>query len=44
MHVEQVLGNVPKENRCNCREKIATKKEGAPQEASMFQKLFGFGR
>ncbi|MBP9113310.1 MAG: hypothetical protein KBF88_10915 [Polyangiaceae bacterium] len=44
MHVEQVLGNVPKDSRCVCREKKTTAKAGEPQQASMFQKLFGLGR
>ena len=41
MHVEQVLGSVPKESRCACREE---KKEKTAQEPSMLQKLFGLGR
>ena len=37
-HVEQVLGDVPPEKRCRCREEKAAAKAGAP---SFFERLFG---
>ena len=40
MHVEQVLGDVPREERCQCREKRAA----APpqgQEQSFWKRLLG---
>jgi hypothetical protein len=37
MHVEQVLGDVPREERCMCREK-PKKREGEP---SVLRRLFG---
>jgi hypothetical protein len=37
MHIEQVLGDVPREQRCTCREE---KKDGA--EPSLLRRLFGF--
>jgi hypothetical protein len=37
--VEQVLGDVPREERCQCREKNAD----APREPSLLAKLFGLG-
>jgi len=37
-HVEQVLGNVPKEQRCKCREERAAQGKGEP---SFFDRLFG---
>jgi hypothetical protein len=37
-HVEQVLGDVPPEQRCRCREARAAEK--APGE-SFFKRLFG---
>ncbi len=47
MHIEQVLGDVAKEDRCHCREKPA-KAGAAPATgsgggglASMFKGLFG---
>lgn len=39
MHVEQVLGDVPREDRCTCREKRKT--ERASAEPSIFRRLFG---
>jgi hypothetical protein len=40
MHIEQVLGDVPREERCTCRDK--PKKEGAAgAEPSMLRRLFG---
>lgn len=47
MHVEQVLGNVPKEQRCKCREEAAAaaKSSGASgadtKGAGGWGKLFG---
>lgn len=38
-HVEQVLGDVPKEDRCHCRETTAEPRAG--EERSIFQRLFG---
>lgn len=38
MHVEQVLGDVPKEQRCRCREQ--PKVEGT-RDASFLRRLFG---
>jgi len=40
MHVEQVLGDVPREERCTCREKPKKKKE-ASGEPSVLRRLFG---
>lgn len=37
MHVEEVLGNVPKEARCACRET----KKSASADASILSRLFG---
>ncbi len=36
-HVEQVLGDVPREERCRCREE----RQGKPDERSFLEKLFG---
>ena len=51
MHIEQVLGDVPREDRCSCREKAAretTTKQRAPEESaanrSILRRLFGLGR
>lgn len=39
MHVEAVLGDVPPEKRCRCKEEArATKGDAAP---SLFRRLFG---
>lgn len=42
-HIEQVLGDVPKDERCKCREaKREAKKEGAGERpASLLSRLFG---
>jgi hypothetical protein len=44
MHIEQVLGDVPRERRCDCREKAKTAKT-APAEAvvepSFLRRIFG---
>jgi len=37
-HVEQVLGDVPKDERCRCREERAALGEAEP---SFFERLFG---
>ena len=37
-HVEAVLGNVPKDARCKCRESDAEAPKGQP---SFFKRLFG---
>ena len=39
MHVEQVLGDVPRDERCVCREK--PKKEGAAEQPSVLRRFFG---
>lgn len=39
MHVEQVLGDVPREERCSCREK--PKKKEVTAEPSILRRLFG---
>lgn len=36
-HVEQVLGDVPQEERCRCREE----RQGKRDERSFLEKLFG---
>jgi hypothetical protein len=38
MHVEQVLGNVPREERCTCRNEP---KKQAAIEPSILRRLFG---
>jgi hypothetical protein len=38
MHVEQVLGHVPREERCACREKS---KKDAVVEPNLFRRIFG---
>lgn len=38
-HVEQVLGDVPKDQRCQCREQKAAAR--SPQGGSWWQKLLG---
>ncbi len=40
MHVEQVLGDVPPEERCKCKEKIASKPRPGP-ESSFWKRIFG---
>ncbi len=39
MHVEQVLGDVPRDERCVCREKPT--KEGAAEQPSVLRRFFG---
>jgi hypothetical protein len=42
MHVEQVLGNVPPEQRCRCREeRAATSPPPGPGLRSRLRSLFG---
>lgn len=38
MHVEQVLGGVPREERCSCRDEP---KKQASVEPSIFRRIFG---
>jgi hypothetical protein len=38
MHIEQVLGDVPREKRCTCREK---KEKAGSAEKSLFERWFG---
>lgn len=38
-HVEQVLGNVPKDERCKCREERAQRKAGGGD--TILDKIFG---
>lgn len=38
MHVEQVLGDVPREERCKCNEKAKAEPKG---ETSAFRRIFG---
>ena len=37
-HVEQVLADVPKAERCDCREKRA---KGDPNDSSLLKRIFG---
>jgi hypothetical protein len=41
MHVEQVLGHVPREKRCDCRERAKKAKSEAPPDPSLFRRFFG---
>jgi hypothetical protein len=42
MHIEQVLGHVPREQRCDCRDKAAAKEETSVTVApSLFRRIFG---
>jgi hypothetical protein len=40
MHVEQVLGDVPLEERCKCK-KTSTSKRRTAAEPSFWKRLFG---
>lgn len=44
-HIEQVLGDVPRDQRCNCREQAATAQGGAAPNtgggSSWLRNLFG---
>jgi len=39
LHIEQVLGDVPRQNRCTCREQ--PKKEGVAPAPSKLRRFFG---
>lgn len=41
MHVEQVLGDVPRAERCQCREKGADKAAGGSPEESLWKRILG---
>ena len=43
MHVEQVLGDVPRDQRCQCHEKAskAEPQRAATHTQSLFRRLFG---
>ncbi len=41
MHVEQVLGDVPRTERCKCRETKASSRPGASEEQSFWKRLLG---
>lgn len=41
MHVEQVLGDVPRDQRCRCREKAESGASAKARPASVFARLFG---
>jgi hypothetical protein len=38
MHIEQVLGDVPRDKRCDCH---AKKDDSAKDQGSILRKLFG---
>jgi hypothetical protein len=40
-HVEQVLGDVPREQRCRCREEARPAGAGEDARRSFLQRLFG---
>jgi hypothetical protein len=40
MHVDQVLGDVPREERCSCRDK-PKQRQSATAEPSLLRRLFG---
>lgn len=40
MHVEQVLGHVPRDERCACREKGKAKND-VTVEPNLFRRIFG---
>ena len=40
MHIEQVLGDVPRDERCTCRDKPKKKTEGTA-EPSVLRRFFG---
>jgi hypothetical protein len=42
MHVEQVLGDVPKEDRCRCREESRKGRPEGSERPSLLRRLFGF--
>ena len=41
MHIEQVLGHVPLEKRCDCREHAKKAKAGVTVEPSLLRRIFG---
>lgn len=41
MHVEQVLGDVPREERCHCREERESKKKESGEASSVLRRIFG---
>jgi hypothetical protein len=41
MHVEQVLGDVPPEQRCQCKQHKAAQKPRPGEESSLWKRLFG---
>jgi len=40
-HVEAVLGDVPRDQRCRCRAEAAPRDAGARDDRSFLQRLFG---
>jgi hypothetical protein len=40
-HIEQVLGDVPKAQRCTCRAQPSGKPSSTTAPAGLFKKLFG---
>lgn len=40
-HIEQVLGDVPRADRCKCRETQQAAPQNQPADDSWFSKLFG---
>lgn len=41
MHVEQVLGDVPPEQRCQCKSAKSASKPRPREESSFWKRLFG---
>lgn len=41
-HVDAVLGHVPPEQRCRCREEAALRETGARDERSFLRRVFGY--
>jgi hypothetical protein len=41
MHIEQVLGDVPVEGRCHCRDEKGTPAKTAEGAPSMLRRIFG---
>lgn len=41
MHVEQVLGDVPRNERCACRDKPKKAERSSATEPSMLRRFFG---
>lgn len=40
-HVEQVLGHVPKDQRCRCREEMAAAKASEPKSPGFWSRFSG---